>query len=108
MPDHAELRQQVIAAHHANPFRGHPGAARTADIIKRGYWWKGLKKDVTEYVSKCHTCQLNKSSNHKPHGLLQPLEIPLRPWSHISVDFVTGLPVVGEHQYDTITVFVAG
>jgi hypothetical protein len=57
-------------------------------------------------VSKCHDCQLNKSAQHRPSGLLQPLSIPERPWSHISVDFVTGLPPVGELKYDTITVFV--
>ena len=32
--------------------------------------------------------------------------VPNRPWSHISVDFVRGLPPVGEHKHDTITVFV--
>ena len=106
VPDHADLRARVIAAHHDHPFSGHPGSARTADSIKRGYWWKGLVRDVRAYVAKCHECQLNKSGHSKPAGLLQPLQIPERPWAAISVDFVTGLPPMTEHRYDTMTVFV--
>ncbi|KAI2655929.1 Transposon Tf2-6 polyprotein [Labeo rohita] len=34
----------------------------------------------------------SKTSNRPPAGLLQPLSVPSRPWSHISLDFVTGLP----------------
>ncbi|XP_036066925.1 uncharacterized protein LOC118598371 [Oryzias melastigma] len=33
-----------------------------------------------------------KSSTSPPSGLLRPLSVPRRPWSHISLDFVTGLP----------------
>jgi len=35
---------------------------------------------------------MSKSTNRPLSGLLQPLEVPGRPWSHISLDFVTGLP----------------
>lgn len=37
-------------------------------------------------------CARNKTRNQRPSGLLQPLAVPSRPWSHISLDFVTGLP----------------
>lgn len=32
------------------------------------------------------------STSRAPVGLLQPLPVPCRPWSHVSVDVVTGLP----------------
>src|SRR6185437_6153401 len=45
-----------------------------------------------------------KSSNHKPYGLLQPLPIADRPWSSISVDFITQLPE--SNGYTAICIFV--
>ena len=47
---------------------------------------------MTEYVAACPVCDRNKTSSLAPMGLLQPLPVPQRPWSHISLDFVTGLP----------------
>lgn len=49
-------------------------------------------KDVAEYVAACPVCARNKTSRQAAAGLLQPLPIPNRPWSHIALDFVTGLP----------------
>lgn len=39
----------------------------------------------------CSVCATGKTSNRPPDGLLQPLPVPSRPWSHIVLDFVTGL-----------------
>jgi hypothetical protein len=106
VPDHADVRERVMKAHHANPFSGHQGRIRTLDLIHRNYHWGGIAGDVKTYVGQCHECQINKPVTSKPSGLLLPLQIPDRPWSSISVDFVTGFPPVGVNKWDTITVFV--
>lgn len=43
-------------------------------------------------MTACITCAPNKLSKQSPSGLLQALPKPGRPWSHISLDFITGLP----------------
>ena len=43
-------------------------------------------------MAACDTCARSKTGNQPAAGLLRPLPIPHRPWSHIAVDFVTGLP----------------
>ncbi len=37
-------------------------------------------------------CSQGKATHQRPQGLLHPLPISNRPWSHLSLDFVTGLP----------------
>lgn len=48
--------------------------------------------DVRQFILACSTCAQNKNSNCLSVGLLQPLPIPSRLWSHLALDFVTGLP----------------
>ena len=38
------------------------------------------------------TCARNKPSRHRPYGLLQPLQVPGRPWHSISMEFVEHVP----------------
>ncbi len=49
--------------------------------------------DARRFVSACPICAAGKGSNRPPAGLLQPLSVPSQPWSHIAMDFVTGLPL---------------
>ncbi len=51
-----------------------------------------MARDVRLFVLACSVCAVSKSSNRPPAGLLQPLSVPSRPWSHISLDFFSGLP----------------
>ncbi len=51
-----------------------------------------MAEDIRAYVATCSICTQHKDSRSRPQGLLLPLPVPARPWSHISMDFVTGLP----------------
>ena len=51
-----------------------------------------MEEDVKDYVRACDTCQRNKSSRHRRYGQLEPLEVPYRPWSSISMDWIIDLP----------------
>ncbi|KAI2659651.1 Transposon Tf2-11 polyprotein [Labeo rohita] len=48
--------------------------------------------DTITYIKNCTVCNTSKTPRQLPAGLLQPLPVPKRPWSHIAVDFVTDLP----------------
>jgi transposase InsO family protein len=92
VPNFEPLRLQLLKSHHDNPAAGHPGRAKTLDLLTRGYFWPTMRKDVDRYVANCHTCQRNRTPRHKPYGCLKPLPVPHKPWQDISMDFVTGLP----------------
>jgi len=89
----SSVRSRLIQWMHNAKFAAHPGVSRTINLISRRFWWPTLHRDVKEYVLACSTCARNKSTHQPPSGLLHPLPIPSRPWSHIAIDFVTGLPI---------------
>ena len=92
IPDYPELRLYLLQQHHDVPSAGHCGQAKTFELLAREYTWFGMRKDVHRYIRNCHICQRSRTPRHHPSGVLRPLPIPNRPWSSISMDFVTGLP----------------
>ncbi|KAL0551422.1 hypothetical protein IC582_010508 [Cucumis melo] len=60
--------------------------------LKRVYWWRNMKREVAEFVSKCLVCQQVEAPRQKPTGLLQPLSVPEWKWENVSMDFITRLP----------------
>jgi hypothetical protein len=73
-------------------------------IIKRLFWWKGLKADVASFIKQCNTCQQAKVERVHYPGLLQPLPIPQGAWQDLTMDFTEGLPK--SEGYNSILVVV--
>jgi len=97
-----ELRGEVIRLHHDTPVGGHGGRWKTTELVTRNYWWPGITKEVGKYVDRCDACQRYKNRSEAPAGKLMPNAIPEKPWSHISADFITKLPLA--QGYDAILV----
>lgn len=51
-----------------------------------------ISLDVNRFLLLFPICHQSEISHQSLLGLLHPLSISHRTWSHISVDFVTGLP----------------
>lgn len=77
---------------HDSPVGGHSGRDVTAARIRSLFFWKGMLKDIQNYVRHCDVCQKCKPYLAASPGLLQPLPNPNRVWEDISMDFVEGLP----------------
>lgn len=99
-----KTRLRVLQAHHDFPAAGHFGYNKTLELISRDFWWPQMWKAVKDFVQSCDVCSRSKTPRHRPFGLLQPLPIPKQPWSSISMDFITDLPISG--SYNSIFVIV--
>uniref|UniRef100_A0A8C5PFE5 Gypsy retrotransposon integrase-like protein 1 n=1 Tax=Leptobrachium leishanense TaxID=445787 RepID=A0A8C5PFE5_9ANUR len=99
-----EARLHVLQYFHDTTIGGHTGFHKTLEVIKRSFWWPYMKKEIRAYVHHCPTCLQTKSLHTLPQGLLQPLPIPKSPWTDISMDFITELPMSSD--CNTIMVIV--
>ena len=104
VPYNKELRKEILKKHHDLADIGHPGQHRMLELLKRTYWWPGLKEDIKRYIQGCFKCQQNKVQHQRKAGELYPLEIPQGPWQEISIDIIGSL--LKSNRMDAIVVIV--
>ncbi|CDJ46911.1 hypothetical protein EBH_0069500 [Eimeria brunetti] len=92
-PQFPEFLTHVLYTHHDHVTAGHRGQKKTYTALSKHYYWPGMRTYTNAYVESCAQCRASKSLNQTPAGLLQQLLIPSRRWSHVSLDFVTSLPL---------------
>ena len=89
-----ELRAEVIQLHHDVPAVGHGERWKTVELVTRNYWWPRVTRDVRKYVEGCDLCQRMKNRTEELAEKLKLSEVLKKPWSHLTVDFITKLLVV--------------
>jgi hypothetical protein len=104
VPNDTPIHLTILKMFHDHPWSGHLGRDKTFEHIERHFTWPKSKRIVEDYVASCTTCGRNKTRRHRPYGLLEPLPVPPKPWSSVSMDFIEQLP--SSNGYDSILVFV--
>jgi hypothetical protein len=104
------LRETVLRLYHDGPLRGHPGTAKMLQTLQNRCYFPKMRQAIEDFVKKCTICRRNKHDRHLPYGLLQPLQVPNRPWESVAMDFIVKLPPsadpVTKESYDGIMVVV--
>ncbi|KAF8676141.1 hypothetical protein RHS04_06583 [Rhizoctonia solani] len=103
VPDTGTLRTDLLRIFHDSPLAGHPGRQRTLELVSRNYYWPGIRADTYWHVDSCETCQRIRKPKYASIPP-QLLELPSRPWQHISYDMIVDLPKDG--AYNSILVIV--
>jgi len=92
IPKDEALKRIIMEAEHDSRMAGHFGAYKTIGRVRANIYWPKMDEQITEYVRSCDICQHNKVIRHKKYGLLEPIDVPMRPWTSISMDFIVWLP----------------
>lgn len=108
IPPAEELKQALLRIYHDHPLGGHFGVHRTTELLKQHFHWTGLDDYVKDYIAHCGICQGTAIPRHRPYGKLESLPIPSRPFTELTMDFITGLPqtIFHDKTVDAILVIV--
>jgi hypothetical protein len=56
IPEDQALRQNILLKNHDDPIGSYYSVDRTVDVLKRKYYWPGLRANVHKYIRYCAAC----------------------------------------------------
>jgi hypothetical protein len=87
---------------HDHEISAYFGIETTYNKVKEKYYWKGMKKNIEEYVKSCDRCQRRGKPQEKHE--LHSIKVK-EPFSQIGIDIVGPLPITKrENKYIVVAV----
>ncbi|KAE8714558.1 hypothetical protein F3Y22_tig00110195pilonHSYRG00185 [Hibiscus syriacus] len=92
IPDNDDLKKEILTEAHCSPLTMHPGGTKMYMDLKDRFWWSGMKRSITEFVSKCLICHKSKPSIKFHQDYCNRFYSSWK-WENVTMDFVSGLPL---------------
>ena len=61
-----DLRQIIMDEAHNSTYSIHPRATKVFMDLREKYWWRGMKRNIAEYVAKYDVCRIVKAEHQRP------------------------------------------
>ncbi|GFS54556.1 retrovirus-related Pol polyprotein from transposon 412 [Trichonephila clavipes] len=87
----AQEREKILQEYHDAPTAGHYGVENTYKKIASRYYFRGMKKFISEYIKTCPECNRYKPTNEKPARLLRTPSYAQR-FETLAIDLFDPLP----------------
>lgn len=89
------IKTRILEAIHNTSIGGHSGIQASYKKAKTLFYWPGMRQDFQDFINACEVCRKCKTESVPYPGLLQPLGVPDKPWSQVTMDFIEALPNSG-------------
>ncbi|KAL4021071.1 hypothetical protein IC575_019860 [Cucumis melo] len=70
------VKIELLTEAHNFPFSMHLDSTKMYQDLKQVYWWRNMKREVADFISRCLVYQKVKKPRQRPTGLLQTLSVP--------------------------------
>src|SRR5260221_9834354 len=104
VPDNPQLHHNLVHAHHGAAVAGHPRQWKMLELVSWNYWWLGLSRYVTKFITGCDACSQMKTFPMQKVGKLIPNKVPDQHWQVISIDMIREL--LDSKGYNAVLVVV--
>ena len=84
-------RERILQEYHDAPTAGHYGIENTYKKIASRYYFRGMKKFISDYIKTCPECNRYKPTTQKPAGLLRTPAYAQR-FETLAIDLFGPLP----------------
>ena len=62
VPVVSRIKNEILTEADNSPFLIHPSGTKMYQDLKQHFWWRSMKKDIAEYVSKCSGVPISSKS----------------------------------------------